>query len=212
MGKGFVVTRVGGNRFRICYGDYRAECLGQDDAQFRAVLGSLQLNPKDAGFLRDLRETMDLFLVRETRSIEKFGKPRMFRIWRLGRKTLQVDFDGGYAELSDTASTDKALKQCLKELGASDLLLPDLKRELQEFLKDDHPETLPNVVFFRDEEVLKVMIDDAAIHTVAREQDGFVDSLAKQIGTVDTERFLATYHEYRSREERIQKALRKRPS
>jgi hypothetical protein len=95
------------------------------------------LNRNDAKLLQELRETMDLFLLREQRSLEKFGKPRMFRIWRVDPKMLQVDFDGGYAELKKATASDAVLKQCLAELGANQLLLPDLKKDLRDFQKED---------------------------------------------------------------------------
>jgi hypothetical protein len=135
MANRFVVTRVGNERFRICYGLYRAECLGHDDGQLRSALGFLGLDRTDARLARELREAMDRFLFLEGRSREKFGKPTVFRIWRVDRRRLQVDFDGGYAELWAAATGERTLKRCLADLGANDLLYPDLERELKEFLK-----------------------------------------------------------------------------
>ncbi len=137
MAKQFVVTRVGKERLRICYGDFRAECLGSDDDQLRRALAVLGPNRASAGLVRELRKAMDRFLLLEQRSVERFGKPRLFRIWRVDGTTLQVDFDGGYAELKSKAASEPALRRCLAELGANDLLYPEFKKELKEFLKEE---------------------------------------------------------------------------
>ncbi len=55
------------------------------------------------------------------------------------RKILQVDFKGGYAELSASAKSDSTFKRCLQELGASEMLLKEFKDELAEFLTSEKP-------------------------------------------------------------------------
>jgi len=56
------------------------------------------------------------------------------RLWRVDAKTLQIDFQGGYAELGGKVKSDAALRRCLHDMGANRLLLGDLKRELADFL------------------------------------------------------------------------------
>jgi hypothetical protein len=141
MAARFVVSRVGLQRFMIRYKDhYVAECLGDDPKQIKLTLSLLGLDGRDARLQGELRAALELFLFREKRAEEKFGKAKLFRIWRIDAKTLQVDFKGGHTELKNRATSLQALKRCLHELGANDFVLPDLKRELAAFRKDERPE------------------------------------------------------------------------
>jgi hypothetical protein len=137
MSKRFVVTRISKGRLRICYGDYRTESLGTDDSQLRLAISLLELSGPKAKHFKELRAAVDRFLELEQRSLEKFGKPRTFRIWRVDAKTLQVDFGGGFAELKSTAPSEQAMKRCLDDLGANQFLFDEFKKELKEFLKEE---------------------------------------------------------------------------
>jgi hypothetical protein len=137
MANRFVISRKGSRRLMICWGDYRAEHLEDDPKSLRRCLGFLGLERAGPAVFAKLEEALERFYVLENRSLAKFGKPRMFRIWRVNAKTLQIDFNGGYAELSDKARSDAALKRCLDDMGANQLLLSDLKRELADFLRGE---------------------------------------------------------------------------
>lgn len=148
---------------------------------------------------------MELFLLREKRAEEKFGKPRDFRIWRINAKTLQVDFGGGHTELKSDATGDHALKRCIDELGANDLMLSDLKKDLAAFRKEERPETLPNVLFFRDGRMLKVLMEER-LEALPREDDASVLKLARKLKVLP-DRLLATYRIFQVAEKPIQTAL-----
>jgi hypothetical protein len=205
----FLISRVGLQRFMVSYTHYRAECVGTEPKQFTTTLTQLGLDGRSPKFHAELRAAFDRFFALEKRAEEKFGKATTFRIWRVDAKTLQVDFGGGHAELKSAAG-GPAVKKCLDELGASEFLLPDLKRELAVFLKDERPEPLPDVLFFRDEGQVKVLVEDH-IHVAPGETDADVLKLAKQLKLAEPERFLATFHEHQRREDRIRAALGRVP-
>lgn len=211
MAAPFVVSRVGLQRFMIRYKDhYVAECLGDDPKQIKLTLSLLGLDGRDARLQGELRAALELFRFREKRAEEKFGKATLFRIWRIDAKTLQVDFGGGHTELKSRATSLQALKRCLHELGANDFVLPDLKRELAAFRKDERPEPLPDVLFFRDEGMLKVLVD-ARVHVLAREHDAAILHLARQLKAFAPDRLLASYHAFQRGEKRIRAALGRLP-
>jgi hypothetical protein len=137
MANQFVISRNGDRRLMVCWGDYRAEHLEDDPKSLKKCLGYLGLGQAGPTAFAQLQEALERFYGLENRSLAKFGKPKMFRIWRVDAKTLQIDFKGGYAELNGKAKSDAALKRCLRDLGANALLVSDLKRELAEFLRDE---------------------------------------------------------------------------
>lgn len=207
MASTFVVSRVGGQRFMVRYKrHFVAECLGTDPMQLALTLSNLNLNPKSATLQKELRAAIERFLFLESRSHEKFGKPKIFRIWRVDSKTLQIDFGGSSLELKSDAAGDAVLKRCLDDLGANDLLLSDLKRELAEFRKNDTPDPLADVLLFRHEGVLKVLVKES-IHTPSGDNDAAILRLAKQLKTVDPDRLLATFHVFQRNEKRIKAAM-----
>jgi hypothetical protein len=209
MPTSFIISRVGLQRFMVYHKHYRAECVGTEPKQFATALSSLGLDGRSPKLHDELRAAFDRFLALEKRAEEKFGKATTFGIWRLDAKTLQVDFGGGHTELKSAAG-GQALKRCLVELGANDYLLPDLKRELAAFLKDERPEPLPDTLFFRDEGKLKVVMEDR-VHTLTGEKDADVLKLAKSMKAVPPDRLLATFHAYRRGEDRIRAALGRVP-
>jgi hypothetical protein len=211
MASPFVVSRVGLQRFIIRYKHhYAAECLGDDPQQIKLTLTLLGLDARDARLQGELRAALELFLFREKRAEKKFGKAKEFRIWKIDAKMLQVDFGGGHTELKSGATSMQALKRCLDELGANDLMLPDLKRELAAFRKDERPEPLADVLFFRDEGKLKVLLD-ARVHVLTRDHDAAVLQLAKQLKSFAPDRLLASYHAFQRGEKRIRAALGRMP-
>ena len=134
MANRFVISRNGGRRLMVCRGDYRAEYLEDDPRSLARCLGLLGMDRAGPAALAKLREALERFYVLENRSLARFGKPKVFRIWRVDAKTLQIDFNGGYAELGGKVRSDAALRRCLHDTGANRLLLGDLKRELADFL------------------------------------------------------------------------------
>jgi hypothetical protein len=206
----FTVSRVGLQRFMVCHKHYRAECTGTEPKQFAMTLSNLGLDGRSPKLHGELREAFDRFLALEKRAEEKLGKATTFRIWRVDAKTLQVNFGGGHSELKNPATSGPALKRCLDELGANDFLLPDLKREMAAFLEDEPLEPLPDVLFFRDEGRVKVLIEDR-VHVPAGENDADVLKLAKSLKTIPPDRLLATFHAYRRGEDRIRAALGRLP-
>lgn len=138
MPKTFVISRFsGGRRLAVCWGEFRTEYVEDDPKSLKQCLGHLNLDHRDPALLAKLKDALERFYRLEARSLAKFGKPKLFRIWRVDPKTLQIDFKGGYTELRGAARSDAILKRCLQELLANQLLLPDLKRELAEFLRDE---------------------------------------------------------------------------
>ena len=137
MANKFVVSRNGNRRLLVCFGDYRAEYLEDDPKGLRKCMGHLGLGADATALLAKLQEALDRYYLLESRSLAKFGKPKMFRIWRVNATLIQIDFNGGYAELNGKAKSDTALKRCLEDMGANQLLLGDLKRELGEFLREE---------------------------------------------------------------------------
>jgi len=129
MGHPFVITRVR-RQFRIVHGYYRTACKSFEPDELRKVLKALDLNKNDESRLQQATERFSLL---EKRSIEKFGPWTTFRIWRVDDRTLQVEFDSTYTELASKLNGDSALKQCLARLGANELLLDDLRRDLKQF-------------------------------------------------------------------------------
>lgn len=127
----------------IFWGENRAEYLEDDPKGLKKCLGYIGITKDIPKFLGKLQESLERYYALEKRSLEKFGKPKTFRIWRVDTKTIQIDFKGGYSELGSKAKSDTALRRCLEEMGASQLLLGELKRELAEFLKSE--ELNPNV-------------------------------------------------------------------
>ena len=138
MPKKFVISRNGERRLMICYGDFRAEFLEDDPKNLKKCLVYLGLKQQTPAMLETLQEALERFYQLETRSLAKFGRPKVFRIWRVDAKVIQIDFKGGYAELTGKAKSDATLKRCLEDLGANLLLLSDLKRELDEFLQGEN--------------------------------------------------------------------------
>lgn len=51
-----------------------------------------------------------------------------------------MEFDETYTELASKLNGDSALKQCLARLGANELLLDDLKRDLKQFRQAEKQE------------------------------------------------------------------------
>lgn len=138
MAKQFVVSRIpGSRRLVICWGEFRTEYLEDDPKGLKRCLGYLDLDQGDAALLAKLEAAVERFHRLEARSLAKFGEPRLFRIWRVDPRVLQIEFKGGYAELRGQARGDAALRRCLEEMFANQMLLPDLKRELAEFLRDE---------------------------------------------------------------------------
>jgi hypothetical protein len=138
MAKKFVISRfAGGRRLVVCWGDFRTEYLEDDPKSLKRCLGFLNLNPSDPKLLASLQEALERFYRLEARSLAKFGPPKMFRIWRVDPKTVQIELKGGYTELRGQAKSDATLKRCLEEMFANPTLLPELKRELAEFLRNE---------------------------------------------------------------------------
>lgn len=210
MANVFTVSRMGGKRLRIAYGDFRTEYLEDTPKQIPLVLSLLELKKTDPKLQAQLQQALNAFSVREQRATAKFGPDKTFRIWRLDDKTLQIDFKGGHAELNSTASSDPLLKRCLNELGANEFLLPDLKRELKEFLKSERPEPMPNALFFRDGGPLKLLLN-SDIHELKAETDSAILTLAKKLKLAEPNRLLATYRAFQDGEKRIAKALGRLP-
>ena len=137
MAKKFVICRNGSRRLMVCFGDYRAEFLEDNSKSLKSCLVHLGLDKDDLRMVARLQEALERFYSLEARSLAKFGEPKVFRIWRVDAKVIQIDFKGGYAELNGRAKSDAVLKRCLEDLGANLLLLPDLRRELTEFLRSE---------------------------------------------------------------------------
>lgn len=129
MNHPIVITRVR-RQYRIVHGYYRTSCKSFEPDELRKVLKALDLKTNDESRLQQATER---FLLLEKRSIEKFGPWTTFRIWRVDDRTLQVEFDATYTELTSKLNGDSALKQCLARLGANELLLDDLRRDLKQF-------------------------------------------------------------------------------
>lgn len=138
MVKKFIISRfAGGRRLAICWGEFRTEYLEGDPKRLKQCLGYLNLDQADPALLVKLQEALERFYRLEARSLAKFGKPKLFRIWRVDSKILQIEFKGGYTELRVPAKSDAVLKRCLEEVFANQSLLPDFKRELAQFLKEE---------------------------------------------------------------------------
>jgi hypothetical protein len=138
MAKTFIISRyAGGRRLAISWGDFRTEYLEDDPKSLKRCLGYLNLDKGDPALLEKLQVALERFYRLEARSRAKFGEPKLFRIWRVDAKTLQIDYNGGYTELRGRSSSDAVLKRCLVEMFANQTLLPDLKRELAEFLRNE---------------------------------------------------------------------------
>ncbi len=206
MAATFSICRVAPQRLFILFGDFRTELIESKPEQIPLVLSLLNLKSTDAKLQKQLQQALDAFYVREQRAVAKFGPDKTFRIWRLDSKTLQIDFKGGHAELSSSASSDPILKRCLNELGANEFLLSDLKRELKEFLKNERPEPLSNVIFFRDAGTLKLLVD-SDIHDLKGETDAAILQLARKLKSLEPDRLLITYHLFQDGEKRIAAAL-----
>jgi hypothetical protein len=204
--KQFVVTRVGARRLRIVYGELRAECLDDSPAQLRAALAALGLARAGSTVAGQLRAAVDRFLELDRRCAERFGPPRRFRIWRVDADTLQIDFDGGHAEVKPAALDDRALRQCLLELFAAELLLPDLKKEVAAFLKVERSEPLPDALFFRHDGRLHLLVAGRDLHSVPKEAAAAIRRLAKTAG-VDADRLAATFDRFREQERQIREAI-----
>lgn len=138
MAKKFVVSRfAGGRRLAICWGDFRTEYLEDDPKSLKKCLGYLNLDERDRKLFEDLKAALEKFYRLEARSLEKFGKPKMFRIWRVDSTYIQIELKGGYAELRGRAASDAILKRCLEEMFVNQTMLRDLKRELAEFFRHE---------------------------------------------------------------------------
>lgn len=138
MAKTFVISRFSvGRRLAVCWGEFRTERLEDDPKSLERCLGHLGLERGDPALVAKLRDAVERFYRLEARSLARFGPPKVFRIWRVDSQTLQVEFQGGYAELVGRAASDAALARCLAEMLANTRLLGDLKRELAEFRRDE---------------------------------------------------------------------------
>lgn len=207
MSTRFRVRRLAYDRFHVYYQEYFSEIDGHDLKRLKSALKLLGLDRSDKRLQEELRHTFEVFLMREARSVEKFGKPRHFRVWRVDARTLQVDFQGCYAELDiGEVGDSQALKRCLRDAHANDLLLSDLKRDVKDFLKAERSAPLGDVLFYRSPDGLRVLVGDETIHPVKPETKAHLNELAQRIGTIDAARFLATYQLFKRREDRIQSA------
>lgn len=138
MAKKFVISRfAGGRRLAICWGEHRTEYVEDDPKSLKQCLAYLNLDQRDAAIFKKLKESLEHFYKLEARSLAKFGEPKLFRIWRVDSKILQIEIKGGYTELRGRTFSDATLRRCLDEMFANRTLLPDLKRELANFLRDE---------------------------------------------------------------------------
>ncbi len=83
MPKRYFINRTGARRLSIGLGVYRTELLEGPRDGLKECLGQLGIKKDIATELKTLRAALDRFYLLEARSLAKFGRPKLFRIWRV---------------------------------------------------------------------------------------------------------------------------------